>query len=606
MRHGEGLPGSASVPGRLDPKIAAGLVLVVLLGAWVRLSGLDLMSISHPEMYVPGLPLPAGLSEPQPRLTLAKTLSGTFSADTHPPAYYVLMWAWTKLFGAGLAAIRLPSALFGILSIPLLYWTGSLIGQRKAGLLAAGLLAFSGYHVFWSKVARMYSLTCFLGLLATVLLLLLVRSERRRPLLEAGYAAVILLGLASHIFFWGIFATHLVWVLVNARSSCRELPAIARIQILALIAGSPLIAFAAYQTGNQLAIMSRHVLPFIRGFVTFSFLYPPEGISDLFVRASAAEPVVHQLATLPAVALVLFGVSVLLVAAGLKSTVTEAPQFAPAARGSFRKFWLGVALLATAGIWLFVATAQVFAKPEPYPTLRLTKALSVLPLLLAGLAIALDSLWRRLPGWGRPLWHNRLFVGTQAIVPLLAVVPFGIIAFISVFKPMLNQRGLLPVAPYLLLLLAIGAMSLVRSRGALGAALAFLGVVHAGSVASYNIRSVDPTDFRDFAAKLVPEIGKDDLVFFQRSWYATPILHYLSADRYHLVAEGYSEARKEGGGARVWVLQFDRADFSDEIRQAVAGLERLRTVESGFARADLYARRAQASVPPAAARAPGR
>lgn len=186
----QGLSGSSSAPERLDSRIAAGLVLIVLLGACVRLSGLEMMSISHPEMYVPGLPLPDGLSEPRPRLTLAKTLSGTFSADTHPPAYYVLMWAWTKLFRASLAVIRLPSALFGILSIPLLYWTGTLIGQRKAGLLAAGLLAFSGYHVFWGKVARVYSLTCFLGLLATVLLLLAVRSGRRRPLLEAGYGSV--------------------------------------------------------------------------------------------------------------------------------------------------------------------------------------------------------------------------------------------------------------------------------------------------------------------------------------------------------------------------------------------------------------------------------
>src|SRR5215510_4473499 len=132
------------------------LCLSLLLGGWLRLSGLDRKSISHPEMYVPGIPLPEGISEPAPRMTFSRILTGTFSSDTHPPGYYLLMLPWTRTVGTSLRAIRLPSALLGLASIPLLFWLGALAGRRLAGGFAAILLAASGYHVFWSQVARMF------------------------------------------------------------------------------------------------------------------------------------------------------------------------------------------------------------------------------------------------------------------------------------------------------------------------------------------------------------------------------------------------------------------------------------------------------------------
>ena len=47
-------------------------------------------------MYVPGIRLPHGISMPEERLTLLKVVTSTLNSDTHPPAYYMMMWAWTK------------------------------------------------------------------------------------------------------------------------------------------------------------------------------------------------------------------------------------------------------------------------------------------------------------------------------------------------------------------------------------------------------------------------------------------------------------------------------------------------------------------------------
>src|SRR5208283_2310922 len=96
------------------------------------------------------------------RLTVGPVLTGTFSSDSHPPGYYLLMLPWTRRMGTSLRALRLPSAVLGTASIALVYVLGALIGAPVAGGVAAALVAFSGYQVFWSKVARMFALSCFL------------------------------------------------------------------------------------------------------------------------------------------------------------------------------------------------------------------------------------------------------------------------------------------------------------------------------------------------------------------------------------------------------------------------------------------------------------
>ena len=62
--------------------------------------------------------------------------------------------------------MRLPSVLFGALAVPAMYVTGvRLFGARRAALVAAALLAFSPFAVWYSQEARMYS-----GLLLTSIL----------------------------------------------------------------------------------------------------------------------------------------------------------------------------------------------------------------------------------------------------------------------------------------------------------------------------------------------------------------------------------------------------------------------------------------------------
>ncbi|MFC1913755.1 glycosyltransferase family 39 protein [Chloroflexota bacterium] len=59
-------------------------------------------------------------------------------------------------FGASEAAARLPSVLFGTLTIPLSFFFARRIGGKWLGLVTAFLVAFSVLEIAWSRQARMY------------------------------------------------------------------------------------------------------------------------------------------------------------------------------------------------------------------------------------------------------------------------------------------------------------------------------------------------------------------------------------------------------------------------------------------------------------------
>ncbi len=86
--------------------------------------------------------------------------------DFNPPLYYYLVGVWQNVFGLSEVILRLPSLLFGLGSICLLY----LIGRRflnSHARLAALLLTTSPLHIYYSQEARAYSLLTFTVLLAS-------------------------------------------------------------------------------------------------------------------------------------------------------------------------------------------------------------------------------------------------------------------------------------------------------------------------------------------------------------------------------------------------------------------------------------------------------
>ena len=54
--------------------------------------------------------------------------------------------------------MRLPSVFFGMLSLATVYKLSLLGGRQEAGLAAAGFLVFLSFFLYYTQIARMYTL----------------------------------------------------------------------------------------------------------------------------------------------------------------------------------------------------------------------------------------------------------------------------------------------------------------------------------------------------------------------------------------------------------------------------------------------------------------
>ena len=94
--------------------------------------------------------------------------------DFHPPGYYLVLKTWTDIFGYSEISLRLPSIIFTLITVTLVYKLG--------GMGAAMIVGFNPLLVYYSHEARMYALVTMLLTTAVYFLI-------RKKYLFSGIAA---------------------------------------------------------------------------------------------------------------------------------------------------------------------------------------------------------------------------------------------------------------------------------------------------------------------------------------------------------------------------------------------------------------------------------
>jgi mannosyltransferase len=109
-------------------------------------------------------------------VTASRVLRGDFwhamdavgFSESAPPLYYALAWVWTQLTGTGEYGLRSLSALAGVATVPVAYLLGVALSGRRAGLVAAALVAVNPMLLWYSQEARSYALLALLTALAAL------------------------------------------------------------------------------------------------------------------------------------------------------------------------------------------------------------------------------------------------------------------------------------------------------------------------------------------------------------------------------------------------------------------------------------------------------
>jgi len=129
------------------------LFLVALLATLLRLYHLGFQSLWYDECEA--LQVWQGLS----KMPLGERT--TWLAQGLP-LHDLLMASWIAL-GTEEFTLRLPSALFGVLTVPASYALGTRLIGRSRALVVALLVALSPFHVWYSQEARPYAMLMFLA-----------------------------------------------------------------------------------------------------------------------------------------------------------------------------------------------------------------------------------------------------------------------------------------------------------------------------------------------------------------------------------------------------------------------------------------------------------
>ncbi len=296
------------------------LALLTALGAAMRFASLDVQSFHHDEVITAARIIPDSFTD---------MLEAVKRSESNPPLYYVLAWGWAKAFGADEVGLRSLSALFGAATVPLAYCIGSELASRRAGLIAAALVAVSPMLIWYSQEARSYAVLVFFCAASLYFFARALRTRSGRDL--ALWALSSALALCSHYFAVFVVGIEAVWLLVALRARWRVvMPAVAAVGATGLA---------------LLPLISAQVNPTHIGWIEESLLstrFFETGVSFLVGETGhvIAEPPRERYALLP---VLLIGAGLLL--AALRGTSRER-------RGAL----LGVALgLGTAALALLAA-----------------------------------------------------------------------------------------------------------------------------------------------------------------------------------------------------------------------------------------------------------
>lgn len=164
------------------------LFVLTLMGAFLRFYHLDYNSLWLDEAAT------LNFARQSPADIWQITAGGEFN----PPLFY-----WIEHFmlivGDSEFVLRFVPALFGVMTIPLIYALGKELVDRSTGLIAAILLTFSPMHVFYSQDARAYTISVFFVILAALFYIKAMELE--------DYRLWMLFGIAAAVSFWLHFYT---------------------------------------------------------------------------------------------------------------------------------------------------------------------------------------------------------------------------------------------------------------------------------------------------------------------------------------------------------------------------------------------------------------
>lgn len=518
----------------LSPWLLAG---IILLGFMLRIYRIG----------DKGLWLDEAFSVWMARNSLPELIAWLLRVDQHPPLYYVLLHFWLWL-GDSAAQVRTLSALFGTLTLPIMFLLGRRISGSGVGLTAALILALSPFHVRFAQETRMYALLTLNVSLATLALVYILSDPRAasmplgrqfgnfiRTWRGARRAAAAQQQTGRHPTDMQRPAT--VGYRRDFRGSTDWVTAPTQRRWLPVREISTDLAWVAYMVFTALAVLTHNTAVFyplatnlfVLGFIAWRRARGPS--------EAAAEP------------------------------MDQPANFQPPSTANWLVAQIGALLVWSPWLVAFVIQSLgVYAEfwiPQPSWQTVVATLKTLLNAFLPGQITWTELIWST---FGLLLVLGTVYLrrrpATVILLAVLFVTPFVGEWLVSLRRPIFYDRTLIWTAIPLYLLLACG-LAQLTFRPYMVAALLMLATIQGLSLREYYDH-FQKEQWREAAAYVGQNVQEDDLIVFNATWVQIPFDFYY---RY------YNRPTEQRGAP---VDLFDRGIL--EPKMAEGDLPRLRSL----------------------------
>jgi uncharacterized membrane protein len=151
-----------------DHATAFTLLLIILFAVALRLYNLDYQSLWIDEI--------ASMNGTEPELTAQAVIN--YSVGDQPPAFFLMLHEWFKIFPFTDFSGRLFALVIGIPGIVTVFFLGKEIKDNRTGLVSALITSINYQHIFYSQEVRFYTLLFFLSSLSYLFFLRAAKSAR--------------------------------------------------------------------------------------------------------------------------------------------------------------------------------------------------------------------------------------------------------------------------------------------------------------------------------------------------------------------------------------------------------------------------------------------
>jgi mannosyltransferase len=174
------------------------LILLITLGTLLRLYGLGIQSLWNDEL--------SGWVRSN-HASLTDVIEKGVKTDIHPPGHQIILYFVERYIGDSEAALRFPSAIAGIFSIPIIFLVSRRLYSYKEGLIAASFMAVLWCPVYYSQEARVYSFLLLFILLAVYFWIDIIQKlntgERVQYKVTSTYTITAI--ITSYLHYYGLY-----------------------------------------------------------------------------------------------------------------------------------------------------------------------------------------------------------------------------------------------------------------------------------------------------------------------------------------------------------------------------------------------------------------